>query len=86
MRVRVGGNCAAQGIQRFRSGRLLPSPENKSKTRQHSWRSAADLAGYADFRRPLGTLRFLGIGNRDLGPNRQAGKLAGRQGPNKQAS
>ena len=36
------GHRAAQGIQRFRSGRLLPSPENKSKTRQHSRRSAAD--------------------------------------------
>ena len=40
--VRVDGNRAAQGIQRFRSGRLLPSPESKSETRQHSRRSAAD--------------------------------------------
>ena len=54
--VRVGGNRAAQGIQRFRSGRLLPSPESKSKTRQHSRRSAADLAGYAIFHRTLWTL------------------------------
>ena len=42
MLVRVGGHRAAQGIQRFRSGRLLPSTENKSKARQHSRRSAAD--------------------------------------------
>ena len=40
--VRFDGHRAAQGIQRFRSGRLLPSPESKSKTRQHSRRSAAD--------------------------------------------
>ena len=33
-----------------------------SKTRQHSRRSAADLAGYAIFRR---SPRFLGIGNRE---------------------
>ena len=60
--MRVGGNRAAQGIQRFHSGRLLPSPESKSKTRQHSWRSAADLAGYAIFHRPLWSL---GTENRD---------------------
>ena len=30
------------GNPRFFSGRLLPSPENKSKARQHSRRSAAD--------------------------------------------
>ena len=40
--VECGGTRAAQGIQRFRSGRLLPSTENKSKARQHSRRSAAD--------------------------------------------
>ena len=40
--VRVDGNRAARGIQRFRSGRLLPSPESKFKARQHSRRSAAD--------------------------------------------
>ena len=52
-RVRVGGNRAAQGIQRFRSGRLLPSPENKFKTRQHSRRSAADSFRLREPRRPL---------------------------------
>ena len=53
LRVRVGGNCAARGIQRFRSGRLLPSKENKFKTRQHSWRIAADSFRSRDPRRPL---------------------------------
>ena len=53
LRVGVGGNRAAQGIQRLRSGRLLPSPESKSKTRQHSRRSAADSFRSRDPRRPL---------------------------------
>ena len=51
--VRVDGHRAARGIQRFRSGRLLPSPESKSKTRQHSRRSAADSFRLREPRRPL---------------------------------
>ena len=57
---------AAQGIQDSCSGRLLPSPETGSKARQHSRRSAADLPGYAIFRRHL---RSLGTENRDYGSN-----------------